>query len=202
MQHIRRKRVLVLAFVIMIALSNLQVGKAVTYGLVNPSFGLTSTTCSLNGWTTSGAVSTALTSSITGFMNNCVAQLTATNDGAGRNFPATLEQGFYLSPDAPSIKFYYASGRVTLTFRLYNSAGGLVHQESFAVESGGHNFNMAERSFPNYAGQYVKVSVQATVLNPAVGSPTTQKLNIDFQAPEGRKDSPSPETPPGGAGGS
>lgn len=176
----------------------------ITQNLTNPSFGQ-NTGCTHSGWTTSGWLAAGLE----GGQGNCAVNLTAVHDLSVSPTQITaskIEQSFTLSSSDPTIYFYYKSTLGShsnicgMKLRLYAAGGGLLYEEAIVANLNNNALHATSRSFPAYAGQAVKLSVEAYVLNPQPGVKNIQKLVIDFElttAPITSKD-PDPDGPPGG----
>lgn len=194
MRYLRRWPVLAMLVLFVVAVINQGNSQAAYYGPVNPTFGK-GYACSLSGWVTTGSVGT------TSDGKNCLARLAATKDtrpNPAVETVATLEQSFTLAPTDPRITFFYSSNLGGISFRVYNGAGALIHQESITSQSGS-SLVMVDRPFPGYGYAYVRVVIQVQVINPAPNTFTEQKVLIDFGITDGTlRDAPSPEPDPGG----
>jgi hypothetical protein len=180
---------------VLAGLSNLGVSSAVSYSIVNPWFGKNAR-CTLTGWTTTGTVGTAV-----GDKGNCLARLTASKDlsvSPARESIAKVEQSYILSSSKPNITFYYSSNLAGLTLRIYDISDVLLYEEVITAQSGSALVTV-KRSFPDFAGMAIKVSVQAQVISPLPGKYTEQQLLVDFGVTDGNLYiDPDPDAPPGG----
>jgi hypothetical protein len=200
MKYMQRWRYIGLFMATILVLSNVGHGFAVDYGVSNPSFRMNSQ-CRLDFWTTSGFVAP-----FSGHNHNCTAELTAITDlsvSPAQQVASTLQQGFYLDPQDPSIRFWYWTLYSDLMFQVYDQSGMLIHEESFVA---GFDSNepvaQLERAFPTYAGQYLTAKITARMPASIAGQRVETKLYIDFafDMPDGAPtgDGIDPLAPPDG----
>jgi hypothetical protein len=205
MKYIQRWRSFggVLAFLLVVSTIS-SADAAVTQNLQNPSFGRINA-CTDSGWTKSGWI--APTGE--GGQGNCALRMTAVHDlsvSPGQVINSKVEQTFYLSDSDPTIYFYYKSTIGShsdvcgMKFRLYDAAGRLLYEEAITARMNNAALLEASRSFPGYAGQQVKLSIEIYVLNPQPGAMNKQYLELDFELTTDHiiPSEPDPDGAPGG----